>query len=126
MENENIIFALSLFKTQLQDSLTMIGKAILKDLTEKLDKLDDQQKLDTVKLVMSNPFDQIDTMCKSLNEEYKAFRDSPEIKEHIQLLLEEVKRNPSIVDDMLSMSPEEVSEVLNKIKDKDDNDGNLQ
>lgn len=126
MENENIIFALSLFKTQLQDSLTMIGKAILKDLTEKLDKLDDQQKLDTVKLVMSNPFDQIDTMCKSLNEEYKAFRDSPEIKEHIQLLLEEVKRNPSIVDDMLSMSPEEASEVLNKIKDKDDNDGNLQ
>lgn len=126
MENENIIFALSLFKTQLQDSLTMIGKAILKDLTEKLDKLDDQQKLDTVKLVMSNPFDQIDTMCKSLNEEYKAFRDSPEIKEHIQLLLEEVKRNPSIVDDMPSMSPEEVSEVLNKIKDKDDNDGNLQ
>lgn len=126
MENENLIFALSLFKTQLQDSLTMIGKAILKDLTDKLDKQDDQQKLDTVKLVMSNPFDEIDKMCKSLNEEYKAFRDSPEIKEHIQLLLEEVKKNPNIVDDMLSMTPEEISEVLNKIKNKDDNDGNLQ
>lgn len=126
MENENLIFALSLFKTQLQDSLTMIGKAILKDLTEKIEKLDDQEKLDTVKELMSNPFDEIDKMCKSLNAEYQAFRNSPEIKEHIQLLLEEVKKNPKIVDDMLSMTPEEVSEVLNKIKDKDDNDGNLQ
>lgn len=126
MENENLIFALSLFKTQLQDSLTMIGKAILKDLTEKIETLDDQEKLDTVKELMSNPFDEIDKMCKSLNAEYQAFRNSPEIKEHIQLLLEEVKKNPNIVDDMLNMTPEEISEVLNKIKDKDDNDGNLQ
>lgn len=126
MENENLIFALSLFRTQLQDSLTMIGKAILKDLTERIEKLDDHEKLSTVKEVMSNPFDEIDKMCKSLNAEYQEFRNSPEIKEHIQLLLEEVKKNPNIVDDMLSMTPEEVSEVLNKIKNKDDNDGNLQ
>lgn len=126
MENENLIFALSLFRTQLQDSLTMIGKAILKDLTERIEKLDDHEKLSAVKEVMSNPFDEIDKMCKSLNAEYQEFRNSPEIKEHIQLLLEEVKKNPNIVDDMLSMTPEEVSEVLNKIKNKDDNDGNLQ
>lgn len=126
MENDNLIFALSLFKTQLQDSLTMIGKSILKEVTEKIERLDDQEKLDTVKELMSNPFDEIDRMCKSLNAEYQAFRNSPEIKEHIQLLLEEVKKNPNIVDDMLNMTPEEISEVLNKIKDKDDNDGNLQ
>jgi hypothetical protein len=40
--------------------------------------------------------------------------------------MEEIKTNPNLVDDMLSMTPEEVSEVLSKIKDKDDNDGNLQ
>jgi hypothetical protein len=126
MENDNLIFALDLFKTQLQDSLTMIGRAILKELSEELDTLDDHEKLDKVKKLMENPFIKIDAMCKSLNEEYKAFRDSPEIKEHIQLLMEEIKTNPNLVDDMLSMTPEEVSEVLSKIKDKDDNDGNLQ
>jgi hypothetical protein len=126
MENENLIFALSLFKTQLQDSLTMIGKAILKEVSEELETLDDYEKLEKVKKLMENPFIKIDAMCKSLNEEYKAFRDSPEIKEHIQLLMEEIKTNPNLVDDMLSMTPEEVSEVLSKIKDKDDNDGNLQ
>lgn len=126
MEKDSLIFVLDLFKTQLQDSLTMIGKAILNELSDKLEILDDQQKMEAIKELMINPFDEIDKVCKALNIEYQSFKETPEVKEHMVLLLEEIKTNPNLIDDLLSMTPDEVSETLQKIKNKNNKDENLQ
>lgn len=127
MENDNLLFGLKLFKTQLQDALTMIGKAILKNVDEKFETMTDQEKLDNLKVIMANPFEEIASMCEYLNKEYKEYRDSPELTEHVKTLLNAVADNPDILDEFIDGSAEDATQkLLDTVKNKKENDGNLQ
>lgn len=123
MENNKINFALQLYKTQLQETLTVIGKSILKEVDETLDYLTEDEKIDKIKDLMSNPFDEVARMCEILNFEYQEFRNSPEVKKELEELVREIKNNPDAIDTLLNEGVDEIREI---IKNKKDNDGNLQ
>lgn len=124
--NDDVEFALVMFKTQLQDTLTLIGKAILKDLTETLTRVDDIQKLNIIKEMMSNPFSDVSRMCSTLSLEYLKFKHSPEVQNKLESMVKKINDNPNLLDDLLNATPEDVEAILKSLKDTDENDGNLQ
>jgi hypothetical protein len=127
MEKDNDIeFALTMFKSQLQDSLTLIGKAILKDLKHTLLHTDESNHLDIIKEMMNNPFEDIKSMCDELGKEYLEFKSSPEVLKMLDRVTGHISNNPNLLDDLVNATPEEAAEILKSLRDTEDNDGNLQ
>jgi light-regulated signal transduction histidine kinase (bacteriophytochrome) len=124
--DKDLEFALTMYKSQLQDTLTLIGKAILKDLREVLEANDEEEHMSIIKHLMINPFDQISEMCAYMSEEYINFKNSTETQDNLKRIMMKVENNPDLLDDLMNAEPEEVERLIKSLKDTDSDGGNLQ
>lgn len=121
MDSKEVQFAFEMFRLQLQDALTVVGKMILSETQETvLQQEEVTDNLNTIKQLMHNPFDEIIKVCNKLKSEYEDFRNSPELKEHLDLIKNEIVNNPDVIDEIIEATPEEATQILNKLKNKKD------
>jgi ribosome-binding ATPase YchF (GTP1/OBG family) len=119
MEPNAVEIAMQMLRLQLQDTLTIVGKMLLKNTSDEL-PIDEDESLQAIKQIMNNPFREIIKVCSELEVEYERFRNSKEVRDSLDLIKAEMEENPDIVDKLFNSTPEETEEILDKLKNKKD------